>query len=181
MNQEKLEKYGNEYTIAGIIVGNAAYKEILVFPEERMDCHTETLFPSTEDLQEIFNQLDTLQITGLHKVVLRKSQRNIEQGVSWAVYRRDGYACRYCGADDVPLTVDHVVRWEMMGDSVANNLLCACRKCNKTRGNMEYPDWLQSDFYKKMSVRLTEAQRQANIDFWAIANKVPLRSKQRSR
>lgn len=181
MEKEKLERYGNEYTIAGIIVGNGTYKEILMFPEEKLDCHTETLFPSTEDLQAIFNQLDTLEITGLNKIVLRKSQRNIEQGVSWEVFRRDGYACRYCGANDVPLTVDHVIRWEMMGDSVVANLLCACRKCNKTRGNMEYPDWLQSDFYKKMSARLTQAQRDANISFYLTAKNVPLRTKQRSR
>ena len=182
MDRERLEKYGNEYTIAGIVIGNAEAQHVIMFPEEHFVRHEPLVFnPSIEELQAIFNQLDTLEITGLNKVVLRKSQRNIEQGVSWAVFRRDGYACRYCGANDVPLTVDHVIRWEMLGDSVIGNLLSSCRKCNKTRGNMEYPDWLENAFYKKVSARLTQAQRDANISFYLTAKNVPLRTKQRSR
>jgi 5-methylcytosine-specific restriction endonuclease McrA len=38
-----------------------------------------------------------------------------------------------------------------MGASVEDNLITACRKCNKTRGNMLYEDWLNSDYYKKVS------------------------------
>ena len=181
MDREKLEKYGNEYTIEGFIIGNATYQEEILFPETDALRANGVYKPTEAELQEIFNQLDTLQITGVNKVVLRKSQRNIEQGISWAVFRRDGYRCRYCGADDVPMTVDHVVRWENLGDSVPNNLICSCRKCNKTRGSMEYLDWLNSDYYVRVSASLTETQRLENFEFWTAANKVPLRSKPRSR
>ena len=125
--------------------------------------------------------MDTLQITGIEKAVLRKSQRNIEQGISWQVFRRDKFTCRYCGKDDVPMTVDHIVRWENLGDSVPDNLTCACRKCNKTRGGMEYPDWLDSDYYKKVSKNLTAEQLLENERTWVKAQRVPLRKRQRSR
>lgn len=180
MNREKLERYGNELTISGIVVGNGTEQEIIMFRGEDLE-NSRVFVPTVDELNEIFNQLDTLQITGIEKVVLRKSQRNIEQGISWTVFKRDGYKCRYCGRDDVPLTVDHVVRWENLGDSVERNLICACRKCNKTRGNTEYPDWLKSDYYLKVSANLSAADLQRNIEAWAIAQSVPLRPRMRSR
>ena len=93
MNQEQLEKYGNEYTISGIIVGNGNAQQLIVFPGESLTNDAVLFEPTAQELQEIFTQLDTLQISGIQKIVLRKSQRNIEQGVSWAVFRRDGYSC----------------------------------------------------------------------------------------
>ena len=73
----------------------------------------------------------------------------------WEVFRRDNYTCRYCGNKQVPMTVDHVVLWEEGGPSIVKNLICSCKKCNNTRGNMQYEDWLESDGYKDRSVVLT--------------------------
>jgi len=142
------------------------------------------LYTSEEDIKKLLHQLDTLEIEGLGKIVLRKSQRQIEQSVSWNVFRRDNYSCRYCAKNDVPLTVDHVVLWETNGDSVENNLISACRKCNKTRGNMPYPEWITSKYYDNMILgfgsKMTEAHKE-NEKAWELANLVPLRKTQRSR
>jgi len=98
------------------------------------------------------------------KVIVRKSTRNISQEVSWRVFRRDKCKCRYCGNDKVPLTVDHLVLWEEGGPSIEDNLTAACKKCNKTRGNMQYADWLNSSYYRKVSQHgLNEMERQKNI------------------
>lgn len=178
----EIEKYGNELTIVGMVVGNEIKREIIMLPDESAEIPIEEiLYPSKETLDNIIKQLDIVEITDKEKTILRKTQRNIEQKVSWRVYRRDGYACRYCGADDVPLTVDHVVRWEMLGASVPENLLTSCRKCNKTRGGTEYPEWLQSEYYLRVSQNLTEKMRQKNIEFWDVAVSVPLRPRRRSR
>jgi len=180
MNREKLEKYGNELTISGLIIGNDLTQEVIMFPNEEFK--EPIIFnPTQTEIQEIFNQLDTLEITGFQKIVLRKSQRNIEQGISWEVFRRDNFTCRYCGANNVPMTVDHVVLWEDLGDSVTKNLICACRKCNKTRGNMKYPDWLQSTYYLAKIANVSNAIAKLNIDAWEIAKAVPLRKHTRSR
>ena len=97
---------------------------------------------------EVFlKQTDVLDIKGPGKAILRKSQRQIDQNISWAVFRRAGYACRYCGRCDVPLTVDHIILWEDGGATTEDNLLSACRRCNKLRGSMQYDQWLQSRQY----------------------------------
>lgn len=109
----------------------------------------------------------------LAKAIMRKSARQINQHVSWAVYRRDGFMCRYCGADDVPLTVDHLVTWEGGGPSIENNLVTADKTCNKTRGNLPYAQWLEHPFYKRVSANLTEQQRAANRSLVDTLNHIP--------
>ena len=71
----------------------------------------------------------------LTKAILRKTARQIEASVSWQVWRRDGCRCRYCGRDNVPLTVDHLVRWEEGGPSTEENLVSSCKKCNQSQGD----------------------------------------------
>jgi HNH endonuclease len=109
----------------------------------------------------------------LVKAIARKSSRQIDQNVSWRVFKRDGYACRYCGRDDVPLTVDHLVRWEEAGPSIEANLLSSCRKCNRTRGNQYYDDWLRSGYYKQVSSHLSPEVREANVAVAATLDAIP--------
>lgn len=181
MNRERLEKYGNELTIIGIVVGNGTEKEVIVFPDDGPLGIAPVLEPDRDTMVKIFNQLDTLEITGIERAILRKSQRNIEEGMKWEVLRRDDFKCRYCGIDHVPMTVDHIVLWEDLGLTDPDNLICACRKCNKTRGNMQYPDWLQSEYYLNRSANLAMSEKQANIDAWPIANALPKRPRKRNR
>lgn len=109
----------------------------------------------------------------LAKAIARKSQRQIASEVSWAVFRRDGYKCRYCAADNVPLTVDHLVLWEEGGPSTENNLICSCRRCNKVRANTQYPDWLVHGHYKRSSKNLDEATRRLNLQVAETLNAIP--------
>lgn len=67
------------------------------------------------------------------------------QGSKWcrrdlrlAIYLRDGMACMWCGVtleDGAKLTLDHVTPHSRGGRNGADNLICACEKCNKSRGN----------------------------------------------
>lgn len=115
------------------------------------------------------------------KAITRKSTRQINQDVSWKVFRRDGMKCRYCAADDVPLTVDHLVLWEHGGPSIEANLVSACKKCNKFRGNTEYADWLVSPQYKGSSKKLDEATRQKNLALVNTLSIIPRRLHNSSR
>src|SRR5580765_4979881 len=121
-DQTQLLKYGDELEISGMLLGNGITSELILFPEAS---HTPLTIiqPTHEEWKALLYQLDTLGVHDLNKVVLRKSQRNIEQTVSWNVFRRDNYTCQYCGRNDVPLTIDHLVLWEHMGDSCEDNLL----------------------------------------------------------
>ena len=148
MNKEELLRYGNELTICGFIVGNAKEHHIFFIEDVVNDDVkiAKTFQVGDADINQVIRQMDVQEIGGLQKVILRKSQRQIDQRVSWKVFRRDNFTCVYCGADDVPMTVDHIVLWEHMGDSVPDNLNCSCKKCNKTRGSMNYDEWLQSKY-----------------------------------
>jgi hypothetical protein len=144
-----IEEYGNRLQIVGFLLGNGEETDMIMLPEADVaKTEVNMLQPTTDQLHKIFFQLDTLQITNDQKVVLRKSQRQIDQNVAWSVFRRDNYTCAYCGNDHVPLTVDHLVTWEEDGDTVEGNLLSACRKCNKTRDNQTVPEFLESAYYK---------------------------------
>lgn len=147
-------KYGNELTISGFVVGNDLMTRTFMLPNERRIENGHIVYEgNTEQYENLLNavirQLDVQEIEGLQKVILRKSQRQIDQRVAWQVFRRDNFKCVYCGADDVPLTVDHIVLWEHMGDTVPDNLNCSCKKCNKTRGSMDYDEWIRDDYLKE--------------------------------
>ncbi len=109
----------------------------------------------------------------LKKAIIRKSTRQIDQKVSWNVYRRDDYTCRYCGRDDVPLTVDHLILWEEGGPSIEDNLVACCKRCNKVRGNMKYEDWLLSKHYISFSTNLKAAIKNLNVLILSTLGDIP--------
>lgn len=51
------------------------------------------------------------------------------------IMRRDGFQCQYCGAKDVPLTIDHVIPRSRGGTDNWENLVCACIHCNNRKGD----------------------------------------------
>jgi len=54
-------------------------------------------------------------------------------------YARDGYCCRYCGQEDPPLSIDHIVPRCQGGGDELENLAVACRSCN-SRKNGRTPE-----------------------------------------
>lgn len=65
----------------------------------------------------------------------------VSKRLRFEVLRRDGYACRYCGAKapDVALTVDHVVPETLGGSDDPSNLVAACEDCNAGKSSIQ-PD-----------------------------------------
>jgi HNH endonuclease len=143
----------------------------------------ETLNMDSEEWNKFIKQTDLLETEVLSaagedgklaKIIIRKSARNIAQNVSWEVYDRDGYKCRYCGVGPgIPLTVDHLVLWEEGGPNLHANLVTADKRCNRKRGNLPYDQWLEHPYYKKVSANLTEEQREANRKLAATLAAIP--------
>lgn len=185
-----IKKFGVEYQISGMILSNGETNLVCSFPNLSGNAkNSETWFVTLDEWKKLIRQLDLVEVDMIEKSsdgklvknIVRKTTRQIEQKISWRVFKRDHYECRYCGNNDTPLTVDHIILWEMMGPSIEENLLSSCKKCNKRRGNMLYANWLDSDYYKKVSQNLTESKRQANIDLIDVLDNIPLRKSQRSR
>lgn len=58
-----------------------------------------------------------------------------------------GRRCAYCGAEGVPLEVEHVVpknpKRGPKGTDRISNLVVACEACNKAKGNLQPGEWLE--------------------------------------
>lgn len=172
MKLDELNIYniGTTIGLVGAVFGDDKNTYLCLFPDQEIQDNQEVLDMDLEDWKKFLRQTDLVEVEVLQKTehgklaksILRKTQRLVEQRVNWKVFKRDGYRCRYCGADDVPMTVDHLVLWEEGGPSIEGNLLTSCRKDNKTRGNMQYADWLKSPYYLKVSKNLSPAVRMDN-------------------
>ncbi len=144
---------------------------------------------STDDWKKFLFQTDVLEKEiiakssdgTLAKAIVRKSQRLVDNIMQWKVFKRDGYACRYCGKDDVPLTVDHLVLWEEGGPSVPENLNSCCKRDNKIRGNLPYEDWLTHPHYVQVSRNLRPDVFEANRALVATLAAIPRYVSARSR
>ena len=56
-----------------------------------------------------------------------------------AILKRDNYTCGYCGATGVELEIDHIKPVSKGGTNEQNNLITACKKCNRDKSDSE--DW----------------------------------------
>jgi 5-methylcytosine-specific restriction endonuclease McrA len=50
------------------------------------------------------------------------------------IFRRDHFACQYCGQTNGFLTIDHVVPRRLGGPHIWSNLVTACTLCNHRKG-----------------------------------------------
>jgi hypothetical protein len=61
----------------------------------------------------------------------------------FAIMRRDGFACKYCGAkasEGAKLHIDHIQPRSRGGTEHHLNLVTACAECNLSKGASE-PEW----------------------------------------
>lgn len=177
MNELRLEDInildiGNTIQIAGTIWAGNGVCFITPGPNSVEDFSDIKLLKlSVEDWEKFLRQSDLLETeilsndaSGIKKILYRKSQRQIDSVMQWVVFQRDNYTCRYCGRTGLPLTVDHVDLWEEGGATIPDNLISACKKCNKDRGRMQYSDWLNSEVYVKVSASLPEEVMKKNLE-----------------
>lgn len=142
-----------------------------------------------EMFKKMVRQMDTQETTLYSgdknkKTIVRKTQRQLDNKISWKVFARDEYTCRYCGregSEGVPMSYDHVKLWEEGGENTMENGVCACRKCNKTRGNTDYSEWLDSDEYSRTSKNVSEKFRNENEKLRGKYRNFPERISKRSR
>ncbi len=175
-----LTKVGQEVQLVGGIWAGEDKTFLFYFPEYgptrvRLSANmSETPYPyeveaGHEDWKALMTQSDMVETEvmlkaengDLVKGIIRKCQRTVDQAVTWNVFRRDGFRCRYCANDKVPMTIDHLVLWEDGGPTIEANLLTSCRKCNKTRGRKTYGEWMFDRYFREVSANLSDDERVA--------------------
>ena len=179
-----IHQIGTNFLVSGVLYSNGQEDWLIRLPDENQDAHVTELIASDQDWVDLLRQSDLMETEilakdssgKLIKAIVRKSQRNVEQGVSWKVYKRDNYTCRYCGNNSVPLTVDHApIPWESGGPSIEDNMVACCKRCNKMKSNMPYEEWLNNEYYEKVSKKLPESVKQANISLINKISVIPLK------
>lgn len=193
-----LTKVGNTIQLIGAVWGGEGHAYYLAFPEYAAELSTCSgkvsrilldLEATHADWKRLLLQSDSVETEvlqksedgSLYKSVIRKCERVIAQQVSWNVFRRDGFRCRYCGTEQLPLTVDHVVLWEAGGPSIEDNLVSACKPCNKVRGRIPYEKWLQHPYYLERYKNLTPEARLQNEQLLDRLESIPRFVNTRSR
>lgn len=65
-------------------------------------------------------------------------RKSLSKRTRFEVFKRDGFRCRYCGADPVKtvLNVDHLVPVAGGGTNEPDNLITSCRECNSGKSNV---------------------------------------------
>lgn len=150
----ELKRFGTELMIAGIVYSDGKEAFVVWLPDEEDQTMELNLVTAAgpEQWKRLLQQTDLMETEilaqakdgTLTKAIVRKSQRQVDQKISWNVFRRDQYTCQYCFNAYTPLTVDHLVLWEEGGPTVEANLVAACKRCNKARGNTPFMQWLET-------------------------------------
>jgi len=173
-----LKEVGHTIQIAGVIYNSDKDKQtyLIMLPNEKLYAGTANILNfNTEQWKDFFWQTDVLEteLNDKAKTIVRKAQRQIDGNISWKVYARDNFSCRYCGRTGIPLTVDHVILWEDGGPSIEENLVTSCKKCNRIRGNTRYEEWIISIQYKKATENLSASDIYKNFKLIETLDKIP--------
>lgn len=179
-------KLGSVLKIAGLVFQGQGETLKVLFPDaEKLEGFNVLTRDQFKDFIKMVDFQETEIIDGdsLKKVIVRKSQRQIDPHVQWEVFHRDGYRCRYCGrkGGGVQMTYDHVKLWEDGGETSVENGVCACKRCNNRRGRMDYKEWLESDPYRHYSKGLAASVVNQNKELAKRYESFPLRKSTRSR
>ena len=51
--------------------------------------------------------------------------------------------CAYCGATNIPLTLDHLFAKSKQGSDSADNFVYCCQSCNSSKKNLDYFRWIE--------------------------------------
>jgi len=56
------------------------------------------------------------------------------------------YKCAYCGSEE-ELTLDHITPRSKGGVDRLTNVICACKKCNNSKGHQVWYEWYKSQSF----------------------------------
>lgn len=80
-----------------------------------------------------------------------------------------GRRCAYCGAENVPLEIEHIVPKSRGGTSRISNLTLACRPCNQAKGNQTAEEFGHPEVQGRAKVPLKDTAA-VNTTRYAIRN-----------
>jgi hypothetical protein len=94
---------------------------------------------------------------------MKAKRKAISKRVRFAVFARDGYKCRYCGAtsEAVQLVIDHLEPVSQGGTNEPENLVTACAPCNAGKSDTKLDAAAIHDDHRLALAQEMQEQRQA--------------------
>jgi len=86
------------------------------------------------------------QLAAVIKADNAEQERRAARQIPWATLRamafeRDGEICGYCQTEEGPFEVDHIIPRAAGGEDVLENVVVACRSCNRAKKDRQGDDW----------------------------------------
>ncbi len=81
------------------------------------------------------------------------------------------HRCAYCGAEHVPLEIEHIVPKSRGGSDRVSNLVLACHDCNQRKGNQTAAEFGHPDIQEQARRPLRDAAA-VNNTRWALRRKL---------
>lgn len=96
------------------------------------------------------NNPDNRKVSAQRRLTRKKSLPSTLTTEQWTAVKEEfGGTCCYCGKEK-PLTIDHFVPVNNMGELSIDNVLPACISCNCSKGAREFRAWFKlQTFYSK--------------------------------
>lgn len=82
-----------------------------------------------------------------------------------------GRKCVYCGAENVPLQVEHIIPKARGGSNRVSNLTIACKECNQRKGNQTAEEFGHPEVQAQAKKPLKDAAA-VNATRWALYRRV---------
>lgn len=89
------------------------------------------------------------------------SRKNIKPKTRFAVLRRDGFRCAYCGQypPKVKLEVDHITPVAHGGENDMFNLITACNVCNIGKLDLQFSEAERFELFERVASNAIAAKR----------------------
>lgn len=91
------------------------------------------LLQALVDAGKVTTDGDVLDAADQFEICGPPNRTAIPVEVRAVVRERDGAACQYCGCTSGPFEIDHVFPYSRGGTHDPENLVVACRSCNRTK------------------------------------------------
>lgn len=140
---------GHRLQLSGFLLAGEGKTALVLSPNMEMIGEVDHIIqPTVAEWCEMIAETDDPKVfemdeTGVIKATHRKMRYAISGDVQQKIWARDGFKCMYCGREmgEVQLSVDHFDPLEFGGAETQENLISACRKCNKRKGSISARDW----------------------------------------
>lgn len=148
LNKNKLLKIEKKYFEQLLYTPTLDFHITVALRREKINGEVIRRKKQTFNIPDILNIIDGLsQRRGkfylnddIWQSICRVERGKVSNRLRFAIYARDGYRCKKCGARDRGdnLEIDHIFPISKGGKSNPENLQTLCWKCNKAKGNKIY-------------------------------------------